>query len=285
MANHGGDMFIKALQDRFTCKRYAPEGHISDSDFNTILEAARLSPSSFGMEPWKLLVVENQELLQQLLDCSWGAKKNADRTVILLARKNLTAQSEWAHDICHNVQGLSPQDEKARLEMFQTFQERDLRVLETCPQTLDPKRALFDWASKQTYIALANMLSTAAVMGIDATPGRGLHLPRARTSAGGQRHHRYRGVGCIRPGAVWRPRPQPSSAPQASPPLCRRSRVPSLAQQQTRDAKKEPAPPSRDSPSLVAMPAPPTHSYDLRVLNTLVGFTRLPRHRLQSPRH
>lgn len=54
MANHGGDMFIKALQDRFTCKRYAPEGHISDSDFNTILEAARLSPSSFGMEPWKL---------------------------------------------------------------------------------------------------------------------------------------------------------------------------------------------------------------------------------------
>lgn len=75
MANHGGDMFIKALQDRFTCKRYAPEGLISDSDFNTILEAARLSPSSFGMEPWKILVVENQELLQQLLDCSWGAKK------------------------------------------------------------------------------------------------------------------------------------------------------------------------------------------------------------------
>ena len=80
MANHGGDMFIKALQDRFTCKRYAPEGHISDSDFNTILEAARLSPSSFGMEPWKILVVENQELLQQLLDCSWGVKKNADRS-------------------------------------------------------------------------------------------------------------------------------------------------------------------------------------------------------------
>ncbi len=85
MANHGGDMFIKALQDRFTCKRYAPEGHISDSDFNTILEAARLSP----------------------------------------------------------------QDEKARLEMFQTFQKRDLRVLETCPQSLDPKRALFVWASMQ----------------------------------------------------------------------------------------------------------------------------------------
>lgn len=177
MANHGGDMFIKALQDRFTCKRYAPEGHISDSDFNTILEAARLSPSSFGMEPWKILVVENQELLQQLLDCSWGAKKNADRTVILLARKNLTAQSEWAHDICHSVQGLSPQDEKARLEMFQTFQKRDLRVLETSPQTLDPKRALFDWASKQTYIALANMLSAAAVMGIDATPIEGCTFP------------------------------------------------------------------------------------------------------------
>lgn len=173
MANHGGDMFIKALQDRYTCKRYDPEGHISDSDFNTILEAARLSPSSFGMEPWKLLVVENNDLLQRLLDCSWGAKKNADRTVILLARKNLTAQSDWAHGICRDTQHLSPQDEKARLEMFETFQQRDLRVLETSPQTADPERAIFDWASKQTYIALANMLSAAAVMGIDATPVEG----------------------------------------------------------------------------------------------------------------
>ena len=51
MANHGGDMFIKALQDRFTCKRYAPEGHISDSDFNTILEAARLSPARWHGGP------------------------------------------------------------------------------------------------------------------------------------------------------------------------------------------------------------------------------------------
>lgn len=178
MANHGGDMFIKALQDRFACKRYDPDGHISDSDFNTILEAARLSPSSFGMEPWKLLVVENKELLQQLLGCSWGAKKDADRTVILLARKNLTAQSDWAHNICHNVQHLSPQDEKARLEMFQTFQRRDLRVLELSPQTIDSKRAIFDWTSKQTYIALANMLSAAAVMGIDATPIEGCTFPK-----------------------------------------------------------------------------------------------------------
>ena len=46
-----GENLIGALESRFTCKRYSPEGHIPDSTFTAILEAGRLSPSSFGLEP------------------------------------------------------------------------------------------------------------------------------------------------------------------------------------------------------------------------------------------
>ena len=125
-----GEALIEALRTRFACKRYDPNGHISDSDFNTILEAARLSPSSFGFEPWKLLVIEDRGLLGDVLACSWGAKRNADRTVIILARRGVDAQSDWAHHIARDVQGLSKDDETARLQAFAGFQQDDLDVLE-----------------------------------------------------------------------------------------------------------------------------------------------------------
>ena len=166
MGTQDGKNLITALTTRFTCKRYDPEGHVSDDDFATILEAAHLSPSSFGFEPWKLLVIERPELLQELLGQAWGAKRNADRTVVILARRGVNAQSAWVHHIAHDVQGLSEEDEQARLEAFEKFQRDDLHVL-------DNGRTLFDWAGKQTYIALANMLSAAALLGVDATPVEG----------------------------------------------------------------------------------------------------------------
>lgn len=164
--HQNGSALINALEKRFTCKRYDPNGHVSDEDFSSILEAGRLSPSSFGFEPWKLLVIESDELLGKVLDCCWGAKRNADRNVIILARRGMDAQSPWAHQICEQVLGLSPEDEQARLATFENFQRDDLRVLES-------DRALFDWAGKQTYIALSNMLTAAALLGVDATPVEG----------------------------------------------------------------------------------------------------------------
>lgn len=166
MSETDGKTFIRALEERFACKRYDPEGHISDSDFNTILEAGRLSPSSFGFEPWKFLVIENKRLLASVLERAWGAKKNADRTVIILAHRGVDAQSRWVHHIAHDVQALSKADEDARLQAFEGFQTNDLHVA-------DNDRTLFDWAGKQSYIALANMLSAAALLGVDATPVEG----------------------------------------------------------------------------------------------------------------
>lgn len=166
MPHHAATAFVDMLATRFTCKRYDPAGHVPDEDFAQILEAARLSPSSFGLEPWKLLVIENPELLAGILERAWGAKRNADRTVVILARRDATAEGEWANHIARDVQGLSEEDMAKRLSVLGGFQANDLHVL-------DNERTLFDWASKQTYIALANMLSTAALLGVDATPVEG----------------------------------------------------------------------------------------------------------------
>lgn len=168
MTSTQGTEYVHALATRFACKRYDPDKHISKSDFNTILEAARLTPSSFGFEPWKLLIIEDRELFERILEVSWGAKPDADRTVIILARRDVTADSEWTHHIAHDVQHLSMMNERDRLKQFESFQANDACVLEN-------ERTLFDWACKQTYLVLANMLSAAAMIGVDSTPIEGFN--------------------------------------------------------------------------------------------------------------
>ena len=164
-----GKSLLSVMEERFTCKRYDPEGHVSNEDFELILEAARLSPSSFGFEPWKLLVIENGELVEQIRAQAWGAKRNADRTVVILARRGVDAQSSWVEHISRDVQGLDEEGTAAKLEKFASFQRDEIHVA-------DNERTLFDWAGKQTYIALANMLTMAATLGVDATPIEGFNL-------------------------------------------------------------------------------------------------------------
>ena len=164
-----GKSLLSAMEERFTCKRYDPEGHVSNEDFELILEAARLSPSSFGFEPWKLLVIENEDLVEQIRTQAWGAKRNADRTVVILARRGVDAQSSWVEHISRDVQGLDEEGTAAKLEKFASFQRDEIHVA-------DNERTLFDWAGKQTYIALANMLTMAATLGVDATPIEGFNL-------------------------------------------------------------------------------------------------------------
>lgn len=60
---------------RFATKSFNPTKKIAEEDWMTIMEAARLSPSSFGYEPWKFLLVKNQQIKDDLQDIAWGGTK------------------------------------------------------------------------------------------------------------------------------------------------------------------------------------------------------------------
>ncbi len=80
---------LEAFHFRHACKQFDPERKISDEDFRVILEAARLSPSSFGLEPWKFIVLQNAEIRKKLLPFTWGGQgqiPTASHFVIVLAR-------------------------------------------------------------------------------------------------------------------------------------------------------------------------------------------------------
>ena len=83
------ELFLEALRFRFACKKFDASKKINEKDFQTILEAGRLSPSSFGFEPWEFIVAQNRELREEIRAVSWGAQgqlPTASHFIIILAR-------------------------------------------------------------------------------------------------------------------------------------------------------------------------------------------------------
>jgi nitroreductase len=167
---------LEAFHFRHATKAFDPDRKIPEEDFNFILEAARLSPSSVGYEPWKFVVVQNKELREKLREVSWGAQgqlPTASHFVLVLARtiKDTKYDSEYVKNQMLNVKQI-PEDIFAKmLVRYKTFQEDDLHLL-------DNDRAIFDWACKQTYIALGNMMTAAALIGIDSCPIEGFDFDK-----------------------------------------------------------------------------------------------------------
>lgn len=171
--NSSNQMILDAFRFRHACKKYDPSKAVSEEDFNTILEAGRLSPSSFGFEPWKFLVVQDERLKEKLSPAAWGAQNSfhgASHFVILLARKKADTlySSDYIAHIMNDVQKLPKDVAEQRKAGFENFQKVDFNLLES-------DRAIFDWASKQTYIVLGNMLTTAALLRVDSCPIEGFN--------------------------------------------------------------------------------------------------------------
>lgn len=175
---HVRKAIMDAFEYRYACKKFNPEQHIPQADFDVILETGRLSPSSFGFEPWKFLVVGNErdrdrELREKLAPVSWGGKnslRGADKYVLFLARKagDMTAGSDYLTYMMREVKGMPQDAAEGMTAAFGQWQRNDFDLMES-------DRAMFDWSCKQTYIALANMMTAAAMLGIDSCPVEGFN--------------------------------------------------------------------------------------------------------------
>ncbi|MBW7454946.1 NAD(P)H-dependent oxidoreductase [Paenibacillus sepulcri] len=155
---------------RHATKEFDPTKKISDEDFRFILEAGRLSPSSGGNEPWKFVVVQSPEFRRELAPLVSGAMRSlptSSHFVIILARKGLTHDSSYVLEQQTQVKGMPIEVYKSMQQAYAQFYE-DLH--------LDSERALLDWSSKQTYLAMGNMMTAAAHIGVDSCPIEGFDM-------------------------------------------------------------------------------------------------------------
>lgn len=162
---------LNAYQFRHACKVFDADKKISDEDFRFILEIGRLSPSSFGFEPWKFVVIQDAALREKLKPASGGAQgqlPTASHFVVILARK----QEGLRHDSAHVIKMMKDIHQMPE-EVVQGFSAFYKSFVET--ELEDNDRLIFEWASKQTYIALGNMMTAAAQLGIDSCPIEGFN--------------------------------------------------------------------------------------------------------------
>lgn len=165
------ELFLKAMKERYACKEFDITKKISNEDFDFILEAGRLSPSSFGFEPWQFLVITDPEKKLEVTEYSWGGRDRAtgaSHFMVVLTRKDIRHDSDYLNDFMRNVQNLPEEVIELKTKFYKDFQEEDFRLLEN-------ERVLSDWAAKQSYIAMGNMLTAAAFIGINSCPIEGFH--------------------------------------------------------------------------------------------------------------
>ncbi|AXX89964.1 NAD(P)H-dependent oxidoreductase [Arcobacter suis] len=157
--------FLEALEFRHACKIFDETKKISDEELTYILEAGRKAPSSFGMEPWKFLVITNKELQEKLKPVCWDQAQitTCSHLVIVLA----------AIDAVRPESGIVERKFKRRempqekLDMYLNLYANHLK------QTLSSDENIYAWTTKQTVFAIENMMMAAAIKGIDSCPIEG----------------------------------------------------------------------------------------------------------------
>jgi nitroreductase len=164
------NQLIDQLNWRYATKQYDPNRRINPADWAILEEALVLSPSSAGLQPWSFLVVDDPAVRAQLLLASYGQPQivDASHLVVFAAKSNLgVADVDALVRRTADVRGI-PVEALAGL--------RTMAVRSIVQGMSDSERRI--WAGNQTYIALGNLITSAALLGIDATPMEGIEKGR-----------------------------------------------------------------------------------------------------------
>lgn len=155
---------VSQLQWRYAVKKFDPAKKIREVDWKHVEESLVLTPSSFGLQPWKFVVVTNPEKKAALVAHSWNQTQPADcsHLVVFAARTNLSEA-----DIDQYVARVA-EVRQVPVESLGGFKKM---MTGSILSSSFPRE---DWAAKQCYIALGQLMSVAAVLGIDACPMEGI---------------------------------------------------------------------------------------------------------------
>ena len=161
---------LDQLNWRYATKQFDPNKKINAQDWSALEDALLLTPSSGGLQPWKFIVVTDSAVRAKLLPASYGQAqiKDASHLVVFAAKQNFSEADVDSH-IKHlaEVQGVS-------IDALSPLRNM---LVGGIVQAMDAK-GRDAWARNQAYIALGNLLTSAALLGIDACPMEGFDRPQ-----------------------------------------------------------------------------------------------------------
>nr|WP_294926431.1 NAD(P)H-dependent oxidoreductase [uncultured Flavobacterium sp.] len=157
---------LENLNWRYATKKFDATKKISETDLNTLKEAVRLTASSYGLQPFKVVIVENPEIREQLKAAAYGQTQITDASQIFVFANDLNAGPESVAAYIKNIS----ETRGVPTEALSGFEDMMNGVISNLSQ-----EAKNIWTAKQTYIALGTLLSAAAELKIDATPMEGFN--------------------------------------------------------------------------------------------------------------
>lgn len=156
--------YLESLNWRYATKKFNSEKQISDADLNALLEVIRLSPSSYGLQPYHVFIIKDKELREKLKVASWGQPQITDSSYLIVFANNTSFDADLIDNYLANVSN-TRDIELNNLQGYGDFMKSKLLDL--------PNNIKETWTSRQTYLALGNLLSAAANLKIDACPMEG----------------------------------------------------------------------------------------------------------------
>ena len=161
--------YIESLKWRYATKKFDSNRTISEKDLELLLEATRLSASSFGLQPYHVLIVRDQEVRSQLKSVSWGQSQITDASHLMVFANKKSFGAELIDNYLKEVSE-TREIPMEGLKGYGDFMKSKLVPL--------PDAQKESWTAKQTYLAVGNLLSAAGALEIDTCPIEGFEPER-----------------------------------------------------------------------------------------------------------
>ena len=156
--------FLENQNWRYATKKFDATKKITDADLAFLKEAIRLSTSSYGLQPYKVFIVENPELRAKLVAASYGQAQVADASHLLVFANELNFGEAGINQLAATICKTRELPLEA-IQGYVDFMKGSITGL--------PEETRNIWTAKQTYLALGNLLNAAAELNIDVTPMEG----------------------------------------------------------------------------------------------------------------
>lgn len=158
---------IESLNWRYATKQFDPLKKILPADLNVLKQSLRLAPSSFGLQPWKFIHVTNKELREKIKAAAWNQSQVTDASDLFI----LAAKTDMSEEYIKQFISLISTTRNMPLESLEGYKQMMLGF----NASLTPQQRA-SWSQRQVYIPLGTLLTSAALLKIDACPMEGFNV-------------------------------------------------------------------------------------------------------------
>lgn len=156
--------YLEALSRRYSVKKFNPELNIPQETLLNILESGKLAASSLGLQPYKIIVVESKAMKEKLIPAFYNPSQisTCSHLIVIISKKSI--EENYIHGYFHHISEIR----EIPLENLDLFKKSiNQHIIQKTPDEV------FNWAEKQAYIVLANLMYAAAIENIDTCPMEG----------------------------------------------------------------------------------------------------------------